>query len=67
MIFPDKRRRTVEIRKNHIDHKKVQKQQRRRKISVSLLLVAVLLAGGVYVRADRKIIDGVTYLKNLQA
>ncbi|MBQ5431068.1 MAG: CapA family protein [Lachnospiraceae bacterium] len=66
MIFPDKRRRTVQIRTNHIDHRKVQQKHRRRKATVSLLVVAVLLAGGVYVRADRRVMEGIDYLRKLK-
>ncbi|MBQ2577772.1 MAG: hypothetical protein II566_10920, partial [Lachnospiraceae bacterium] len=66
MIFPDKRKRMVQIRRNHIDHRKEQQRHRRRKITVSILVVSLLLAGGIYARADLKVLEGIDYLKSLK-
>ena len=49
-------RRTVTIRNNHTDHRKIQKRRGQVKLSIALIIIAALLAAGIYFRVDEKAI-----------
>ena len=57
-------RKTVTIKNNHKDHRKILRRRSQVKLSIALIVVALLLVAGIYFRVDKKAYDLYEAYKN---
>ena len=49
-------RRTVTIRNNHTDHRRILKRRKQLRASLIVVIIAALLVAGIYFRVDEKVV-----------